>query len=590
MGNLSWKYLAQSACRYCKDLRRALCRPVPEWASTYCGDVCFVCFKPLSRSWNGLFISLDYWYERGPCRRRVYKSCLFVPSVLTSLLGVILICGRLTPRVCTTALIDARDAQSNCNDGKFRNGQLIVLDCTIPEKDLPTVTGWGAFQNLSVNSMGIRAHVEMFQCLEVDGYYRLGWSRFPQSSNFQSPDNAMGSCGETTWKNPPWPADIPHTGERFADRYHLGAFTSDMNAQGRDGKILRTPITAWQPPPGWTTDVALPLPPSQFYYFAYYSSNNMGSSYNRRRGGFDSMGRRRFEGDRRRRNDWYESTTTPPTRRVGFHPGTFYTQKAQVAYHSPVGIIRVRFFKDNAEADRMDPHQQGGLRVMRIGENDNGKIITWQPPLACRLFTDVYFMNRLLYYHRPGQDCRTSQYNWDVIRTGNCYPAYNGWRWGGECTKDYWANEYMDCMYGMNDYFFAEHGVFGDEGDVYSWIIFLLLLSSCCVSCKLGVPQAAADTRPPVCHGCFCCCACCFTGAQFFCFIALLQLSILGIHLLGLGLLVLGLVLGGISVALCRTASAEDFESPLSWEELEEDHNSVEAVPLGKPVELSDLD
>mmetsp|Transcript_45393 Transcript_45393/g.105317 ORF Transcript_45393/g.105317 Transcript_45393/m.105317 type:complete len:593 (-) Transcript_45393:171-1949(-) len=589
----TWKSLLLSACQYCKDLKRAACRPVPVSASTYCEEVCVVLFRPVCRSCSRPFSHLDHFYERGPCRRRAYKCCLFIPCLVLLCLGVALCYGVLVPRVCTSLAVDARrDTAHNCNDQKHRNGQLILLDCTIPEAELPLVHGWGPFENMSVQAIGLRAQVEMFQCIERGAeefsdtgiLYTFGWSRHSlSSSNFERPDEAMRTCGDVAWKNPAWPDDVPHSGAHFADSFRLGSFTSDMPAQGRDEKILRIPVTGWSPPPGWTEDVLLHWSPQpEFYNFEYYSATR----YEDRQRRYDV---------RRRRNFVPRASSAPPfpssVLKVGFHAGTFYNQRAQVDSQSPIGIMRIRFFKNSDMTEDEDGTQTGGLRVMRIGRNDNGNIVTWKPPLLCgRAFTQ----NRMLYY-RSQQLCaidnhRRRRYVDNPYET-RC-SSYNGWRWGAECAMDEYRSSYQDCTFGIYRGYFREGGMDYDEAARFQWIIFFFLMSSCCLSCKLGVPRASAEARPPVCHGCFCCCACFSTAAQLLLVPALLHLAIVGLRLLGVGMLALGLLFVSIAMCLCKTADPEDFESPCSWEQWEqwEEQGSVEAVPLGKPVDLSDLD
>jgi len=440
---------------------------------------------------------------------------------------------------------------------------LLVADCVVPESELEEIHGWGPFGAGTVRSLGLRVQVEMYQCVEIRGRYSLRWSEIPQPSrSFTNPGDAMRNCGRDSWQSPLWPASVPRSEARFAKTVQLGNFKAEVSApDGLDAGKLQTPVTGWSAPPGWSMNLHELLghhyhawvdevlsAPSASYYFGFYGESSTrynyydyydGTYYG---GNYNSM-RRRYEPRRR-------ATYRRRYSGRGANIETYYTTVAQKNRSHPVGIMRAKFFKTNLHVPtQKDEGLSLELRIIRVGLNDDGYISKWSPPWFC---PGEHRQNHMLFM-QEGRD-----YEQD--------------------TAFYWRYSQL---------FDEGHYYIWVDPAVYYWSAFFFLVSGCSGSCRIGAICAAADERPPLCGGCLVCCSL-FTGlAQFLLILGILNLMVLGPEVLGVILTIGGCLAAGLATCLgCKYAN-EPAELNLSRPD---SLDKLEAVPLGRPTALSELD
>mmetsp|Transcript_17600 Transcript_17600/g.40708 ORF Transcript_17600/g.40708 Transcript_17600/m.40708 type:complete len:571 (+) Transcript_17600:52-1764(+) len=570
--------MAAAAWQYLLDLRKALLRPAPELHQC-CDDVSTVLCRPLTQAFDRLFTSLDKYYGKGGVRRVTYKCGLLLPAMVMSCIGVAYFAAMVSPTLCENVLAEAmfatyeeRQEHRRCDNPRFRNGKLVVADCMVTDTAFELLHGWGPFQNNTVRTIGLRAEVEMYQCNEQRQgqlvVYRLDWSEAAhRSRSFSNPTLASSVCGEKYWVNPEWPDNVPRSGVQFAATMRVGSFLADIvGPDGSDAGKLRTPVTGWPSPPGWSTNLselaALGSDDAyasyggtgygkdgySYYYneYSYYSETNTYYTY--------GASRRRSESSLRRRR----YSDPPPVR---FQPGYYYHTESQVDRTSKVGVVRARFFKNRMHIPSgKDKGDTAELRVIRVGRNDDGHITKWNAPWPC---SHRYSQNRMVFQREKRGD-----YEEDM----NFYWSFPNCR-----------SQYEACVYDL-PYSYRDGLV---EFGVVKLCGILFLASSCWASCQLNALCASSESRPPMCGGCFCCCALCTGLAQFLGLYGVMNLLIIGPAVTGIGLASTGCIAACIATGLGLNYGLNPPEPDLQPRDAQ---HQLEAMPLGRSVSLSDLD
>mmetsp|Transcript_25963 Transcript_25963/g.47455 ORF Transcript_25963/g.47455 Transcript_25963/m.47455 type:complete len:488 (+) Transcript_25963:97-1560(+) len=267
-------------------------------------------------------------HERGTKRRSL------VVIVLCFILGVFTVYEYAQFQLVATCLDTVKEAanlpegaieREGCNDVTQRDGQLVLLSCTVNKNSLEPLHAWGPFANSSVHGVGLRARVEMMQCVEkgrgrTSRVHVIDWADHPVDMNtFKFKKEAVEACGIE--KNPPWPDEVPTAPERRESKnFSVGGFTSQLPLSIK----LNSHVT-WQPPPeGWmlAEDTSVSV------------QEDAGKAY-------------------------------------------LYT-KAEVLEHS-VGQIRMTWYANQRGEER----QPATTSVFLVGMNNGGTIERWQAPWPC---------------------------------------------------------------------------------------------------------------------------------------------------------------------------------------------------------------
>lgn len=179
--------------------------------------------------------------------------------------------------VCSSKAIIAGERSVHvmgCTNPRDWNGELVMMNCDIKNKGLPTFAGEGDFSPLRYTGTGLKVKAEMFQCVEskhtekhkdkgggggettITTYtYSTEWKEKPiDSANFHKrlSMNFIQNCGKD---NPAWPSGVPRSRTQYAKSVQVGAVQTGLTSS----IPLDTPLSGVETPSGWTGG------PSEYY-------------------------------------------------------------------------------------------------------------------------------------------------------------------------------------------------------------------------------------------------------------------------------------------------------------------------------------
>lgn len=170
--------------------------------------------------------------------------------------------------VCRAKALYAGEAKAemvNCINPSERNGELVMLSCSIRKDGLPQFSSEGDFKDFHFVGVGLRTEAHMKQCVEhsesetrkdavgggkktITTYtYSVEWSsKHVDDSTFKKKhsQNWRQNCGVD---NPPWPAQVPLTGKKLAETMKVGSFSTRLTSS----VPLDTPLPINPAPKGW---------------------------------------------------------------------------------------------------------------------------------------------------------------------------------------------------------------------------------------------------------------------------------------------------------------------------------------------------